>query len=150
MDMTSVTSAAKAYIITSMLEGVMQRGTAKSARSLGIDFPCAGKTGTTSDYVDSWFVGYTTDLLALVWVGCDERVSTGLTGASGALKIWTRFCGLVRPWMHPQPFKVPPGIVQRLVCIDSGLLATANCTRKQVESFLSDQVPNSVCGIHGK
>jgi penicillin-binding protein 1B len=150
MDMTSVTSAAKAYIITSMLEGVMQRGTAKSARSLGIDFPCAGKTGTTSDYVDSWFVGYTTDLLALVWVGCDERVSTGLTGASGALKVWTRFCRLVRPWMYPQPFKVPPGIVQRLVCTDSGLLATANCTHKQVESFLSDRVPNSVCDLHGK
>jgi penicillin-binding protein 1B len=150
IDMTSVTDAAKAYIITSMLEGVIQRGTAKSARSLGIDFPCAGKTGTTSDYVDSWFVGYTTDLLALVWVGCDERVSTGLTGASGALKIWARFCRLIRPWMHPQPFKVPPGIVQRLVCTDTGLLAAANCTRKQIESFLSDRVPNAVCDIHGK
>ncbi|HAA03541.1 MAG TPA: hypothetical protein DCE18_09245 [Syntrophobacteraceae bacterium] len=150
MDLTSVTSAAKAYIITTMLEGVMQRGTAKSARSLGIDFPCAGKTGTTSDYVDSWFVGYTSDLLALVWVGCDERVSTGLTGANGALKIWARFCGLIRPWMHPQPFKIPPGIVQRLVCTDSGMLATAGCARKQIESFLSDRVPDTSCELHGK
>jgi len=77
MNMTSVTSAARAYIITSMLEGVVQRGTAKSARSLGIDFPCAGKTGTTSDYADSWFVGYTTDMVALVWVGFDDRRATG-------------------------------------------------------------------------
>jgi penicillin-binding protein 1B len=150
IDMISVTSAARAYIITNMLEGVMQRGTAKSARSLGIDFPSAGKTGTTSDYADSWFVGYTTDLLVLVWVGCDDRRSTGLTGASGALRIWARFCELIRPWMYPQPFRVPPGIVQRMVCSDSGMMATANCTRKQIESFLSDRVPEQLCEIHGK
>jgi len=149
IDLTSVTSAARAYIVTNMLEGVMQRGTAKSARSLGIDFPCAGKTGTTSDYVDSWFVGYTTDLLALVWVGYDDRRSTELTGASGALRIWAHFCDLIRPWMHPQPFRVPPGIVQRLVCSDSGLLATAACPRKQIEPFLSDHIPEQFCEVHG-
>jgi penicillin-binding protein 1B len=149
IDFTSVTSAAKAFIITNMLEGVMQRGTAKSARTLGIDFPCAGKTGTTSDYVDSWFVGYTTDLLALVWVGHDDRRSTQLTGASGALRIWTQFCERVRPWMHPQAFRVPPGIMQRLVCSNSGLLATSACPRKQIEPFLSDHPPEQFCDVHG-
>jgi penicillin-binding protein 1B len=128
---------------------VMQRGTAKSARTLGIDFPCAGKTGTTSDYVDSWFVGYTTDLLALVWVGHDDRRSTQLTGASGALRIWTQFCERVRPWMHPQAFRVPPGIMQRLVCSNSGLLATSACPRKQIEPFLSDHPPEQFCDVHG-
>jgi penicillin-binding protein 1B len=149
IDFTSVTSAAKAYIVTNMLEGVMQRGTAKSAKSMGIDFPCAGKTGTTSDYADSWFVGYTTDLLALVWVGYDDRRPTQLTGASGALRIWTHFCDRVRPWMHPQSFRVPPGILQRLVCCDSGLLATSGCPRKQIEPFLSDRPPERFCDVHG-
>jgi penicillin-binding protein 1B len=148
IDMTSVTTASKAYIITNMLEGVIQRGTAKSAKSQGVDFPCAGKTGTTSDYQDAWFVGYTTDLLALVWVGYDDNRSTHLTGASSALLIWARFCNLIRPWMHPQPFRVPPGVVQRYVCSGSGLLATSSCPAKRIEPFLAERVPDQFCGLH--
>ncbi len=64
----------------------MERGTAKGLKRLGIDFRCAGKTGTTSEFRDSWFVGYTTDLLALVWVGYDDNSPTGLTGAQGAAR----------------------------------------------------------------
>jgi penicillin-binding protein 1B len=148
IDLTSVTTAAKAYIITNLLEGVMQRGTAKGARSLGIDFPCAGKTGTSNDYQDAWFVGYTTDLLALVWVGFDDNSSMHLSGAASALRIWARFCNLVRPWIHPQPFRVPPGVVQRYVCTESGLLATPQCRNKQIEPFLADKVPVEFCGQH--
>ena len=150
MDLTSVTPASKAYIINSLLEGVMQRGTARNARAMGIDFPCAGKTGTTSNYQDSWFVGYTADLLALVWLGFDDNTGTGLTGASGALRIWVRFMNLIRPWIHPQPFRMPPGVVERYICPESGLLATPYCPQRQIEPFLSDNVVTQVCDIHTK
>jgi penicillin-binding protein 1B len=148
VDFATVTTPAKAYLITDILQGVVQRGTAKSLKRLGIDFPCAGKTGTTSDYRDSWFVGYTTDLLALVWVGYDDNHSTHLTGATGAARIWARFLDQVRPWIHPQQFRIPPGVVQRMVCLDSGKLATMSCAHKSLEVFLSDNVPGDYCGDH--
>ncbi|MGA2403689.1 MAG: PBP1A family penicillin-binding protein, partial [Syntrophobacteraceae bacterium] len=100
IDFSSVTSPAKAFLITSLLEGVVERGTAKVLRRHGIDFRCAGKTGTTSEFRDSWFVGYTTDMLVLVWVGYDNNRPTGLTGAQGAARIWARFMNLVRPWIQ--------------------------------------------------
>jgi penicillin-binding protein 1B len=144
----TVTSAAKAYIVNSMLQGVMQRGTGKVARSWGIDFPCAGKTGTTNNQQDSWFAGFTTDLLALVWVGYDDNRPTPFTGASGALRIWSHFFRRVRPLIHPQPFRVPPGIVERYVCPESGFLANPACPDKEKEAFLSDKVPRQSCGLH--
>lgn len=147
IDFSSVTTAAKAFLITNVLEGVFERGTARSLKRLGIDFKCAGKTGTTSDYRDSWFAGYTTDLLVLVWVGYDDNRPTQLTGAQGAAKIWTRFMSMVRPWMHPQHFRIPPGVVQRIVCKDSGQLATIRCRDQKLEYFLSDTVVNDTCTI---
>jgi penicillin-binding protein 1B len=117
---------------------------------LGIDFRCAGKTGTTSDYRDSWFVGYTTDLLVLVWVGYDNNRSTGLTGAKGAGLIWARFFSRIRPWIHPQAFRIPPGVVQRIICLDSGSLSDLQCPKKQLESFLMELVPTDYCTIHGR
>jgi penicillin-binding protein 1B len=148
VDITSVTTPAKSYIITNMLEGVMTRGTAKSGRQLGVDFPCAGKTGTTSEYRDSWFVGYTTDLLVLVWVGFDDNRTTHLSGAQGALGIWCKFVNRVRPWINPQPFRPPPGVEERIICNSSGLQATPFCTDKRLEVFLSGQAPTEYCPIH--
>ncbi len=149
MEMTTVTSAAKAYLITQMLQNVVEEGTARGLASLGITFPCAGKTGTTSDYRDSWFVGYTSDLLALVWVGFDDNRSTGLSGATGALRLWARFMKNVRPWIAPQSFAVPPGVVERLVCVESGELATEACPHTRSVFFLEERVPVSVCPLHG-
>jgi penicillin-binding protein 1B len=77
--------AAAAYLVTDVLRGVLLRGTAASAWSLGLQGNAAGKTGTTDDTRDAWFVGYTPQFLALVWVGYDDNARTGLTGASGAL-----------------------------------------------------------------
>ncbi len=150
IDFSSVTSPAKAFLITSLLEGVMERGTAKGLQRLGIDFACAGETGTTSEFRDSWFVGYTTDLLALVWVGYDDNSPTGLTGAQGAANIWARFMNLVRPWIQPQDFDAPPGIVEEVICPDSGLLATAHCKERKLENFLSEARPNGYCNIHNR
>ncbi|MGO9533102.1 MAG: PBP1A family penicillin-binding protein [Syntrophobacteraceae bacterium] len=150
IDFSSVTSPAKAFLITSLLEGVIERGTAKVLRRHGIDFRCAGKTGTTSEFRDSWFVGYTTDMLALVWVGYDDNRPTGLTGAQGAARIWARFMNQVRPWIQPQEFDAPPGVVEETICTDSGLLATARCREQKLEYFLSEHRSNGYCTIHSR
>jgi penicillin-binding protein 1B len=150
IDFSSVTSPAKAFLITSLLEGVIERGTAKGLKRLGIDFRCAGETGTTSEFRDSWFVGYTTDLLALVWVGYDDNSPTGLTGAQGAATIWARFMNLMRPWIQPQEFDAPPGIVEEMICQDSGQLATSQCKERKLEDFLSEVRPNGYCTIHNR
>jgi penicillin-binding protein 1B len=148
MDLESVTSPAKAFLITHLLQAVVQEGTARRALSMGIDFPCAGKTGTTSDYRDAWFVGYTSDLLVLVWVGFDDNRSTGLSGSSGALPIWIRFMKSVEPWMNPMEFQIPPGVVERLVCPVSGELATQYCPERIIEYFLPENTPRSACSYH--
>lgn len=149
VDMVSVTTPAKCFIITNILEGVIQHGTAASLKRLGIDFPCAGKTGTTSDYRDSWFAGYTSDLLVMVWVGFDNNRSTHLSGATGAARIWARFVNEIRPWVHSQPFRIPPGVVERYVCLETGMLATKDCPDRKLEYFLAGHVPDSYCTLHG-
>jgi len=148
IDFSSVTSPAKAFLITSILEGAVERGTAKGMKRLGVDFKCAGKTGTTNALGDSWFIGYTTDLLALVWVGYDDHGPTGLRGAQCAASLWARFMNLARPWIEPQEFDPPPGIVEETICADSCELATSNCKQRKVEYFLSESRPNGYCTIH--
>ncbi len=144
------TTSAKAFLITHLLQAVMRFGTGSSARRLGITFPCAGKTGTTSNYRDSWFVGYTSDLLALVWVGYDDNRPTYLSGSRGALRLWVRFMKAIRPWIHPQPFRVPPGIVERYVCRQSNQLATAFCPERRIEYFLQGHLPALYCPLHSQ
>lgn len=148
IEWTRIASSEEAFLITSVLEGVVKRGTARSLASLGINFPCAGKTGTTSDYRDSWFVGYTTDMVVLVWVGFDENHPTGLTGATGAMRVWANFMKRIAYLLNPQPFYPPSGIVERLVCRDSGALATENCPRVYKEYFIEGHEPNELCPLH--
>lgn len=148
VDFVSVTTPAKCYIITNILQGVMDRGTGKSIKRLGIDFPCAGKTGTTNDFRDSWFVGYTTDLLTVVWVGYDDNRPTHLSGAQGAGLVWAKFINKIRPWIHAQPFHIPPGVVQRIVCGKSGQLAAIACPDKRLEVFEEENVPKTYCTMH--
>jgi penicillin-binding protein 1B len=150
IDFSSVTSPAKAFLITSLLEGVVERGTGRVLKRLGIDFKCAGKTGTTNEFRDSWFVGYTTDLLTLVWVGYDDNSPTGLIGAQGAAGIWAQFMNLVRPWIRPEEFDTPPGVVQEIICPDSCQLPTARCKDQKLEYFLSENRSNGYCTIHGR
>ena len=86
-----VLSPELAHAMNQLLKGVLDRGTAASARRAGFTRPAAGKTGTTNDYKDAWFVGYTPDLLAVVWVGFDGPKKIGLSGSEAALPIWTEF-----------------------------------------------------------
>src|SRR5437667_337211 len=82
---TAVLSPAEAYLMTSALAGVLNSGTGASARALGVTGDAAGKTGTTNDARDAWFVGYGGGLLAIVWVGFDDNGALGLSGAQAAL-----------------------------------------------------------------
>ncbi|MGA6992673.1 MAG: PBP1A family penicillin-binding protein [Candidatus Deferrimicrobiaceae bacterium] len=137
-----------AYLVTYALEGVLDRGTGHAARLAGIDFPAAGKTGTTDAYRDSWFAGYTPDLVCVVWVGRDSGDPTGLTGSSGALTIWTRFMKSVYPAGGRFAFAPPPGITIAEIDPESGYLATSACPESFPEAFPDDLVPGQTCPLH--
>jgi len=96
-----------AYMMNDLLKGVLDRGTGAMARRWGFTRPAAGKTGTTNDYKDAWFVGYTPDLLAVVWVGYDGPSKIGLSGAEAALPIWTEFMKTATASMPVTDFVAP-------------------------------------------
>lgn len=102
-----------AYMLTHLLEGVLERGTGRKARDLGFGRPAAGKTGTTNDFGDAWFVGYTPDLVAVVWVGFDHREALDLSGGQAALPIWTEFMKRATQGRPMPCFLPPPGIIIR-------------------------------------
>ncbi len=131
-----------AYQIVHMLEGVIQRGTGRRARDLGR--PLAGKTGTTNDSRDAWFMGFSPDLAVGVWVGFDTPKSLGRreTGASAALPIWKAFMGAALEGQPPTPFRVPPGILNVRIDADTGLLPGPNTKRVIVEAFLPGTEPD--------
>jgi penicillin-binding protein 1A len=105
-----VMSAQEAFVMTSLLQGVVQRGTAKAAQTLGR--PVAGKTGTTNDFIDAWFVGYSPQLVAGVWVGLDDRTPLGSkeTGARAALPIWIAFMQQALAHTPVEEFTPPPQV----------------------------------------
>jgi len=137
-----------AYLLTHLLEGVMERGTGRGTRQRGFERPAAGKTGTTNDYGDAWFVGYTPDLLAVVWVGFDQREPLGLSGAQAALPIWTEFMKRATAGHPAVGFTPPPGIT--LVPIDrlTGFRATPYCPTVIEEAFYSGEEPTLPCPRH--
>jgi penicillin-binding protein 1B len=144
-----VVSEAAAFLVTDMLRGVLTRGTGAAARALGFAGDAAGKTGTTDDTRDAWFVGYTPELLGLAWVGYDDNAKTGLTGASGALPIWTDFMHGARHRWGLRAFAPPEGIVRVAVDPESGGRATRKCPRTVDEIFGAGTEPTEDCPIHG-
>jgi penicillin-binding protein 1A len=99
-----------AYVVVDMMKGAIERGTAKRARGLGR--PAAGKTGTSANYKDVWFIGYTADLLVGVWIGRDDSRPIGeeITGGSAAVPIWLELMQAAHPPTPPREFDVPPGV----------------------------------------
>jgi len=138
-----------AYLVTELLERVVDEGTAAGARRAGLRGAFAGKTGTTDDTRDAWFVGFSPDLVAGVWVGRDEGGKTGLTGATGALPIWTEFMRSVQRRYLDRTFYVPPDIVWRDVDPQTGELVTAYCPTRRRLPFLQGTEPVIGCTLHG-
>lgn len=137
------------FLVTSMLRSVMTEGTGASARANGFTLESAGKSGTTNDLRDAWFIGFTPDLLAVVWVGIDDNQPIGLGGSAAALPIWTSFMKGSLSARPDEKFAVPPGIVFVDVDPATGLLATPRCPRSYQEAFLIDTEPHQFCYLHG-
>ncbi|MFZ7111510.1 MAG: PBP1A family penicillin-binding protein [Desulfatiglandales bacterium] len=149
MRVEQVTSPAKAFLMNSLLASVVTEGTARSLKSMGIFFPLAGKTGTTNDYRDAWFVGYTPDILALVWVGFDDGTPIGASGSSAALPIWADLVKSIPQHLSGRWFRMPPGVVERAVCSESNRPAVpGRCPETYDEFFLEENVPEETCPIH--
>ena len=135
-------SPAKAFMITSLLRGVVENGTGKTLGSKGIDWPVAGKTGTTNDSRDAWFIGYTPDILALVWVGFDNGDSIRTTGAQAALPIWAELMKAIPHQISHNDFRVPEEIVTRKICSDDGIpVVSQNCALPKNEYFMAENAP---------
>ncbi|HSL47647.1 MAG TPA: PBP1A family penicillin-binding protein [Candidatus Deferrimicrobiaceae bacterium] len=143
-----VIGAPEAYLVTSLLEGVINAGTGASARVAGVPGAVAGKTGTTNDGRDAWFVGYAPNLLALVWVGFDDGVAAGLSGSEGALPIWSEFMRQALEVYPGGAFPEPAGITRAKVDVTTGRRATAFCPLVATEVFLSGTEPPP-CEEHG-
>jgi penicillin-binding protein 1A len=146
-----VLDPATAYLMSNLMETTLTEGTAASARWRGFPYTAAGKTGTYNEYTDAWFVGFTPSYAAGVWVGFDQKVSMGplATGSHMALPIWADFMGKVVAERGDEPFTRPDGLVDRLICLRSGMLATAGCDSTATEVFLADQFPQRPCDLHG-
>lgn len=137
-----------AFLITSLLKGVMDRGTGAKARALGVRGPVAGKTGTTDGYRDAWFIGYSRDIAIGVWVGFDDERPIKLTGAQAALPIWSELAVQIMP-RDPPDFDLPVGVVRHRVDPKSGQLATSQCPEKTLEFFIAGTEPTAYCEVHG-
>ena len=137
-----------AYLMTQALMGVVEHGTGWRAKALGR--PVAGKTGTTNNYVDAWFIGFTPDIVTGVWVGFDEYRTLGdvETGSRAAAPIWVKFMKEYILEHQVQTFPVPSGI--KFVPIDrkTGLLATGDCPNVFLEAFKEGTEPKKICNAH--
>ncbi|MCA9730002.1 MAG: transpeptidase-transglycosylase, partial [Candidatus Eisenbacteria bacterium] len=138
----------EAYLVTNLLEGVIDRGTGQSARGLGARGALAGKTGTTDDYRDAWFVGFSPVRVAGVWVGFDRGGRVGLSGSRAALPIWAALMRAVQPPGGDGAFTRPPRIVEARIDPQSGQLAGSRCPETVDEVFLSGTEPKDECGLH--
>lgn len=134
-----------AFLVTYLLKGVVEHGTGWKARELGR--PAAGKTGTTNDYRDAWFIGYTPSLVAGVWVGYDDNRSIGPreTGARAALPIWLDFMKNALNNIEPEDFTPPDGIIFKQIDPRTGLLAGENCSRSIREAYIPGTEPRRYC-----
>jgi penicillin-binding protein 1B len=137
-----------AYLVTSVLQGVVDRGTGHGVRSWGVRGELAGKTGTTNKRRDSWFVGYSPARTTAVWVGYDDNAPTRLSGARGAVPVWSRFALAVAPSGGYPAFEQPPGIVTAVIDPTTGLLATEFCPYVLTEVFRDGNVPGQTCDRH--
>jgi membrane carboxypeptidase/penicillin-binding protein len=158
-------SETTAFLMATMLADVVDAGTATRARAMGFTLPAAGKTGTTNDFVDAWFVGFTPKIVAGVWVGFDQprTITKGGFAAQLAVPLWTRFMKVATKNDAKAWFTPPPGVVAVPVCRISGMLPIEGCkhvgainaagevTSKNMvytEFFARGTEPTRTCTVH--
>ncbi len=148
-------SPAVGYVMNELLRDVIRKGTAASAKSFGLTVPAAGKTGTTDDYKDAWFVGYTSRLTCGVWVGMDrpQRIADRGYGSKLALPIWVDFIQHASAWKYVAQNFAGPGNLQKVeLCRVSGAVATSECLaagssyQAQLPAVM---IPRTQCPDHG-
>jgi penicillin-binding protein 1B len=132
--------AASIYMLSHAMQAVTHEGTAKSLEWLLPDFAVAGKTGTTNDLRDSWFAGFSGDMMAVVWLGNDDNTSTGLTGSSGALRVWA---DIIRQRSRLPIQNLPPENI-KMVWVDreTGQGSQRSCTNTVQLPFLVGTEPD--------
>jgi len=137
------------YVLINMMEGVIKRGTGWNVK---IGRPAAGKTGTTNDFVDAWFIGFTPNLVTAVYIGNDDRKTLGnkMTGGVAAAPVWAKFMKNALKNTEKKDFLQPDNIIKISVCKESGLLATDSCPKTLTGAFIKGTEPTSYCTIHQK
>src|SRR5262249_43968740 len=134
-----------AYVITAMMEGVINAGTAAGVRGRGFTAPAAGKTGSSHD---AWFAGYTSNLLCIVWVGYDDYSDIHLTGGALALPIWTEVMKravLLPEFSDVKPFTPPQGVVRLTLDKNTNQVATPACPDDYTTAFIDGTQPTQTC-----
>jgi len=137
-----------AFLMDQLLEEVVRSGTGAGVWARGINFPIAGKTGTSHD---GWFAGFTSKLICIVWVGFDDNRELNLEGAHSALPVWAEFMKRAhehREYRNVSEFEAPPGVVGVQIDPASGQLATAACPKARTEYFIDGTQPVELCQLH--
>jgi membrane carboxypeptidase/penicillin-binding protein len=145
-----VISEGVAFQMVSMLGDVVDTGTGAGVRSLGVRFPVAGKTGTTDDFKDAWFVGFSSSMVVGVWVGFDKPATIGQDGygARYALPIWADFMARTARMRKPAPFRVPTTVDAVRLCRTSHLVPRDSCPIYTEYFKHADTIPEDKCDVH--
>jgi 1A family penicillin-binding protein len=145
-----VLSPQTAFQMVTMMQDVVRRGTGRGVRSLGVSFPVAGKTGSTNNFKDAWFVGFSPTLVAAVWVGFDQPATIGrqASGARVALPIWSDFMRRTGRIVEPGDFAVPAGLHARELCQVSYLRPVDGCPTYLEYLKDGDKAPGRLCTLH--
>jgi penicillin-binding protein 1B len=138
-----------AFLVTSLLEDVLNKGTGAGVRARGFTLPAAAKTGTSRD---GWFAGYTSNLLTVIWIGFDDNRDLGLTGGAAAAPIWADFmlrATSLSAYRDVKTFTMPEGVQSVLIDPESLQLATPNCPTTREEVYIAGSAPTDFCELHG-
>jgi len=151
-ELSPVLSPQISYLMLSMLLDVIDRGTGHLVRKHGFTRPCGGKTGSTNDYTDAWFIGFTPSVVCGIWLGYDDRRTLGkmMTGGVIAAPMWASFMSEALEGSPVEDFVRPTGIVTAMIDPATGLLATKACRRVKAEVFLDGQAPTRYCDREAK
>lgn len=141
--------AVPSFQTINVMKGVFQHGSARWALSTGLPFEhYAGKTGTTNEGKDAWFVGFSADALTLVWIGYDEEEKLGLSGSAAALPVWLDYTKGAGAFLPEEDFVAPDGLTKVEIDEQSRAVATSKCPEKTLEYFLPGTEPTESCPLH--